>query len=121
MPFTYWNSSDRFAPSRSGSTRAIRTVQWKKNVNTGVWTSQILNENRYTYDYGTGQRLTNEVTDQYGSVRTETYGYDELSRLKTVNYGDGGTQSYAFDSMGNRLSKTNNGWTETYSYNAANM
>ena len=34
------------------------------------------------------------------------YTYDDLNRLSTVNYGDGETQSYGFDPMGNRLSKT---------------
>jgi hypothetical protein len=45
-----------------------------------------------------------------------------LNCLKTVDYGDGQTQSYAFDPMGNRLSKvdSSNGM-EGYSYNAANM
>jgi len=38
-----------------------------------------------------------------------------------VNYGDGVTQSYSFDNMGNRLTKTEGGTTEPYVYNAANM
>ena len=55
----------------------------------------------------------------------EQYGHDKLNRLTSVDYGDGQTQSYAFDSMGNRTSKTDAGGgiggTEAYSYNAANM
>jgi hypothetical protein len=35
--------------------------------------------------------------------RTEQYRYDEINRLSSVNYGAGGTQQYAFDNMGNRL------------------
>ena len=57
-----------------------------------------------------------------GGARTEQYGYDELNRLKTVDYGDGQTQSYAFDAMGNRSSKVDSSTgTEGYTYNAANM
>jgi YD repeat-containing protein len=40
-----------------------------------------------------------------GSNRTETYGYDELDRLTSVDYGDTRTQSYGFDPMGNRTQK----------------
>jgi len=66
-------------------------------------------------------RLTRFITNPDGSTRTETYGYDELSRLTSVAYGDGETQSYTFDPMGNRLTKTVNGVPENYTYNAANM
>ena len=38
-----------------------------------------------------GQRLTNAVTDNTGTTRTEQYAYDELNRLTSVNYGDGQT------------------------------
>jgi RHS repeat-associated protein len=55
-------------------------------------------------------------------IRTETYGYDALHRLTSVNYGDGQTQGYTFDAMGNRLTKIDNvAGNDTYSYNAANM
>ena len=50
------------------------------------------------------------------------YGYDELSRLTSVNYGDGQSQTYAFDAMGNRTAKTDSlSGSESYGYNAANM
>ena len=46
-------------------------------------------------------------------------------RLTSVNYGDGQTQSYGFDSMGNRASKTNvqggSSATETYAYDNLNQ
>lgn len=62
--------------------------------------------------------MTNQVT----TSRTEQYGYDANNRLTGVDYGDGGTQSYAFDALGNRLSKTDSAsGTMTYGYNAANM
>ena len=64
----------------------------------------------------------NAISDQNGLVRTEQYGYDELSRLTSVDYGDGQTQSYTFDPMGNRTGKTDsvNG-NDASTFNAANM
>ena len=63
------------------------------------------------------------------SARTEKYqkpdgssGYDALNRLTNVDYGDGQTQSYTFDAMGNRLSRQDSASGTTNSaYNAANM
>jgi len=76
-------------------------------------------QNAYTFD-NSGQRLTNQTTSP-GISRTEQYGYDELNRLKTVDYGDGQTQYYAFDGMGNRSSKQDSTTgTENYTYNTAN-
>lgn len=96
---------------------------WNSQGTSGSQSSIIC---QYDYMYDTaGQRLTNQVSDNTGPIRTETYGYDKLNRLTSVNYGDGQTQSYTFDAMGNRLSKTDAGGgingTESYSYNNANM
>jgi RHS repeat-associated protein len=55
--------------------------------------------------------------------RTETYAYDALSRLTSVSYGDGESQAYSFDTMGNRTSKTDSGGSgsgATYTFDAAN-
>ena len=106
--------------------------------------TRILNQNAYTYDQA-GNRLTNAVSVQamnangtpqvdgsYNPVlttRTEKYekgdgssGYDALNRLTTVDYGDGQTQSYSFDAMGNRLQRQDSvSGTTSSSYNAANM
>ena len=66
-------------------------------------------------------RKTNRIRAGDGTDRTETYGYDEQYRLKSVDYGDGGTQSYLFDAMGNRTSKTDSvSGTEGYTFDAAN-
>ncbi len=44
-----------------------------------------------------------------------------LYRLKTANYGDGQSQTYTFDPMGNRTGKTDNvTGNETYEFDAAN-
>ncbi len=95
--------------------KIINTYYWKDEQ--GVWQSKVLSANEYDYD-DVGNRTENKV---YGEnnvlLRTETYGYDELSRLTSVNYGDGGSQAYTYDDMGNRLTM---GGT-TYGYNVANM
>ena len=83
--------------------------------------TRVLSQNVYTYDDDLN-RTTNTVsvqpanangsgqTDSNGNPiltsRTESYAYDDLNRLSTVNYGDGETQGYGFDPMGNRLSKS---------------
>jgi len=73
-------------------------------------------------EWSTSSIPTNTITSADGTSRTEQYSYDELNRLKTVDYGDGQTQGYSFDAMGNRTQKTDsvNG-SEGYTFNAANM
>jgi len=99
----------------------LGTLQNTIHVKDGEnWPATTLAQNEYTYD-NIGNRLTNAISDQTGPVRTETYTYDDLSRLETVDYGVGETnryQTYTFDDMGNRLSLNT---TTTYGYNAANM
>jgi len=84
------------------------------------WQQSVLVQNDYTYD-NNGNRLASSVSDSSGPIRTEDYSYDALNRLTGVDYGDGTTQGYTFDPMGNRLSKTENSASESYSYNNANM
>ena len=114
--YTYDNSSGT-NPSAWLTTLANT---WNYKNSYGYWTANTLVQNDYTMD-NAGQRLTNAITSG-GTTRTETYTYDELNRLKTVDYGDSETQSYAFDAMGNRSSKGDSSTgTEGYTYNAANM
>ncbi|MGV3719790.1 MAG: RHS repeat domain-containing protein [Actinomycetota bacterium] len=88
---------------------------------TNQWQQTVLVQNDYTND-NNGNRLTNTVSDNSGPIRTEEYGYDALSRLTGVDYGDGQTQTYAFDPMGNRTQKADSvTGTESYTYNNANM
>jgi hypothetical protein len=65
-------------------TRIKNTWWWKVG---GIWTSKVLTQNDYTYNVA-GMRMTNGISDVTGLVRTESYGYDELYRLTSVNYGD---------------------------------
>jgi RHS repeat-associated protein len=84
--------------------------------------------NYYTFD-ANSNRLSNTISTQLGAnvttttSRTESYAYDALSRLTSVSYGDGESQTYSFDTMGNRTSKTDSGGTgtgATYTFDAAN-
>ena len=96
------------------------TWNWRVNAMSS-WQATVQSQNQYTHD-ASGQRLTNAILSPDASTRTETYVYDELSRLTSVNYGDGVTQSYSFDAMGNRLQKQDSATgTENCIYNAANM
>jgi RHS repeat-associated protein len=118
--YTYDSVASGGLPSTHGWLQQIQNSFHFKNAQ-GQWQQSTLVQNAYTNDL-TGQRLTNAISDVNGLVRTEQYGYDELNRLKTVDYGDGGTQSYAFDAMGNRASKVDSSTgTEGYTFNAANM
>ncbi len=93
---------------------------WKDS--NGNWQNKVLLQNDYNSYDAVGNRLTNQLSDVTGVLRTETYGYDQLYRLTSVDYGDGQTQSYSFDAMGNRTQKADSvSGTENYAYNNANM
>jgi hypothetical protein len=79
-----------------------------------------LSQNTYSYNAG-GIRTANAVSLYNQPNRVEQYACDCLNRLTGVDYGDGVTQSYTFDNMGSRLTKTEGGTTDTYGYNGANM
>ena len=120
---------DQSAPDAQGvmwshgwTTQIKTTWHWKTQTMYGSqWNQRVAVQNDYTYDNGTGQRLTNAFSDNTGLLRTEQYGYDEVNRLKTVNYGDGQTQSYAFDAMGNRSSRTDSvAGTDNYTFDNVN-
>ncbi len=125
------NNENEYVTSADGYSRIVRDTllytitkwHWKNAQN--QWQEKLIAENDYTYDT-TGNRLTNTIAlrDQTDatSARTETYGYDELYRLTSVNYGDNQTQGYTFDPMGNRTQKTDSlNPTENSTYNNANM
>ncbi len=87
------------------------TTTWVST--TGSGTALPKWENDYTTSNGApaydlnGNRLSNRITiNNANTSRTEQYGYDELNRLTSVDYGDGESQTYQFDNEGNRLKKT---------------
>ncbi len=121
---------DRYTVTENGSSAQdthdwlIRTsTTWKSQQTTNPQSS-LLNQNDYAYSV-VGQRISNTITQPGAggalASRTENYTYDELSRLKTANYGDGEVQTYGFDAMGNRLAKTDNvTGSEGYTFDNAN-
>ena len=87
----------------------------------GAWDAPlVLLQNDYADYDKVGNRLSNRLRSQAdGTDRTETYTYDNLYRLKTADYGDGLSQVYTFDPMGNRtkLDETTGSGTTSVSYN----
>jgi len=80
---------------------------------------------KHVYAYAADRlKQSGQITDNAGNVRTETYLYDGIQRLTSVDYGDGQSQTYQFDSMGNRLTKADTvggaTTTTTYGFDAAN-
>ena len=71
----------------------------------------------YTYD-SMGNCLTMTRTEGSGLPQKTEYKYDGDSRLVQVTYPDGEVVTYAYDTSGNRLSKSSShGTTTRYSYN----
>jgi len=68
----------------------------------------------YTYD-AANRRIS--LTDMAGHATT--YAYDANSRLTVVVYGNGRTQSFTYDNVGNRLTQIVNGATTSYAYDVA--
>jgi RHS repeat-associated protein len=76
----------------------------------------------YEYDYDQIDNRSHlyEIDENNTHTATESYGYDVLARLTSVTYKDSVTQSYTFDKVGNRLSKTEGTNTTNYTYNELN-
>jgi RHS repeat-associated protein len=68
-----------------------------------------------------GNRLTRSETVETDPTLTDAYGYDNLYRLTSVNYGNPvyADQTYAYDPMGNRTQLVEGSATTNYSYDAA--
>jgi len=58
--------------------------------------------------------ITN-ITDHLDPAKSQSFGYDDLYRL-TAATGIYGTMGYTYDKVGNRLTRTANGATDTYTY-----
>lgn len=115
------------APDLDGQNRShgwlaqTTSTYWVRSYPGGPFVlTRNLSQNTYSYNAG-GIRTANAVSLYNQPTRVEQYAYDALNRLTAVDYADGVTQGYTFDNMGNRLTKTEGGTTETYGYNAANM
>ncbi|HSK76427.1 MAG TPA: RHS repeat-associated core domain-containing protein [Thermoanaerobaculia bacterium] len=70
----------------------------------------------YTTD-NEGNILT--ITDALNVGGTRTYGYQDVHYFLTQGNGPWGTRSWTYDKIGNRLTETRNGATDTYTYQSA--
>ena len=101
-----------------------RQAQLRNTASVGA-ASSLLDQYNYTYD-ANGNRQSAAVT---GDVRLDpntTYGYDNLDRVISADYGSGhGTESFNYDLLGNRLSSPagytdRQGRTTAYTHNSVN-
>lgn len=56
------------------------------------------------------------ITDTLNSANNRTYGYQNPQYFLTTGNGPWGTRSWTYDKIGNRLTETRGGTTDTYSY-----
>jgi RHS repeat-associated protein len=83
------------------------------------WKHGSTSTDRFTYTHDrNGNRLTKG--NALNSNFSETYSYDGLNQLSSFARGNGDSQSWDFDSLGNWDSVTTNGTTQTRSANAQN-
>lgn len=72
----------------------------------------------YQLGYGyTPRNNINAITDALDSSKNQSFSYDVLARLTDAS-GQYGIQNYSFDAIGNRLTKTQDGVTESYTYSS---
>ena len=77
----------------------LDTLQYKKT------STAVLSSLDYTYDVKSNvTQLVRNDTGAGGASKTFTFGYDNLSRLTSANYGNE-TVSYTYDKSGNRLTQ----------------
>ena len=67
-----------------------------------------------SYTYDPSGNIT-DINDLIDPSENQSFGYDPLNRLLTAT-GVYGPISYTYDKVGNRLTRADNGQTETYSY-----
>ena len=72
------------------------------------------NVQHLTYTIGAAGNIT-AITDDLDATGSQTFGYDDLYRLTSAT-GIYGTVGYTYDKVGNRLTKTIDGATDTYTY-----
>jgi RHS repeat-associated protein len=109
--YTYDNAGNRQTNSVSvatvSSSGAVQFAGGSPTYGSGVQPAWLGHQANCTVpNYFENQSGLQQVTNQLYTSRTENYTYDDLNRLSTVSYGDGESQTYSFDSMGNRLGKT---------------
>jgi YD repeat-containing protein len=73
---------------------------------------------RYAEYDGAGNLMT--LTDALRPAMSATFAYDALDRLTTGSGGGWGAIGYSYDPVGNRVAKTANGATTSYTYDSQN-
>ena len=123
--YAYRPESAYYPASTNNRTRMwlsqIKHTLFTTAASSSGMTSRVLLQNDYSNYDAVGNRKSNHLysNDPASQTdRTEQYTYDNLYRLKTANYGDGLSQTYTFDPMGNRtkLDETANNTTTSVSY-----
>ncbi|HEY3505184.1 MAG TPA: LamG-like jellyroll fold domain-containing protein [Actinocatenispora sp.] len=72
------------------------------------------------YGYDLDDNLTTKTTTGYAVPGTNTYGYDQLSRLTSWTNPENINRSYGYDGASNRTTDTSPDGTRTNTYNARN-
>jgi RHS repeat-associated protein len=68
------------------------------------------------------KRGTSKVVNMQSVVRTESYSYDAIDQVTSVNYGNSRSESFLYDAMGNRTQSTDSAvGTTAYTTNALNQ
>ena len=65
--------------------------------------------------------MTKESRTENGTTLHSSYIYDSLGQLTEFTRSDNISESYAYDAVGNMLTRTANGINTKYAYNAANQ
>jgi len=125
ISFGYDAAHRRIRVSYPNGVAATTTRDASGNPTSIVATEDATTQLSRTYTYadpttGTPADLIEQVTDQLGNITT--YQYDFLDRLSyaRIDGPNAGSYTYGYDAVGNLTSKTVNGVTTTFSYNAAN-
>jgi len=87
-----------------------------RNLTTGISSGSAVNVG-YSYDT---RGNTTAMSNNIDGSKSQSYGYDTLSRLTGFN-GAWGSGSYAYSAVGNRTGKTVAGATTSYSYSSNRM
>jgi RHS repeat-associated protein len=80
---------------------------------TNIQVGGLLNR---TYGYDPVNNITS-IVNSLSNANSQSFSYDALNRLITAN-GGYGNLGYGYDAVGNRLSETRNGTSDTYQYEA---
>lgn len=119
MTYTYdaKNQLVTVAYPRSGvtSTSTYNARGWKTELEVENAMSQVLFSQKLAFS-NTG-RIENQCWQHRGGApRTETYAYDDANRLVSFVDNLGGTNTYTYDKIGNRLTDMTDGALRTFAY-----